>query len=182
MYVSKRYNLHPYPTTERKLRLFATYMARSLANRTIKVYLAAMRFTELELGYPDNFGNMQALRLLVPGIKRVKGVNHRLPRFPIITTVLKGLKTSLRHSNFPVKDQYMLWAAFMLAFFGFLRSAEFCSPATSRFSALHTLLRSDITIHCSYLRLRLHGIGYAQIRLGSDPLWDESTLFTQDRL
>ena len=144
----KRYNLYPYPTTEHKLRLFATYMARSLACRTIKVYLAAVRFTELELGYPDNFGNMQALRLLLQGIKRVKGVNHHLPRFPITTTVLKSLKTSFRHSIFLIQDQCMLWAAFTLAFFGFLRSAEFCSPATSRFSVLHTLLRSNITV-CS---------------------------------
>ena len=53
----KRYNLHPYPTTEHKLKLFAY--------STIKVYLAAMRpVTKLELGYPDNFGNMQALHLL----------------------------------------------------------------------------------------------------------------------
>ena len=29
--------------------------------------------------------------------------------------------------------------------------------------------------------LRLHGIGYVQIRLGSDPLWYGSILFTRDR-
>ena len=73
--------------------------------------VAAIRFTELELGYPDNFGNMPALCLLLWGIKRVKGVNQHLPMLPITTTVLKDLKTSLRHSNFHVQDQYMLWAA-----------------------------------------------------------------------
>ena len=31
------------------------------------------------------------------------------------------------------------------------------------------------------LRLRLHGIGYIQIRLGSDSLWYGSTVFTRDR-
>ena len=34
---------------------------------------------------------------------------------------------------------------------------------------------------CIRVRLRLHGIGYVQIRLGSDPLWTGSTLFTRDR-
>ena len=33
----------------------------------------------------------------------------------------------------------------------------------------------------SKLRLRVHGIGYVQIRLGSGPLWYGSTQFTQDR-
>ena len=32
------------------------------------------------------------------------------------------------------------------------------------------------------LRLRLHGIGYVQIRLESDPIWYGSTLFTPDWL
>ena len=32
------------------------------------------------------------------------------------------------------------------------------------------------------LRLRLHGIGYVQIRLGSDLLWYGSTLFTRDQI
>ena len=31
------------------------------------------------------------------------------------------------------------------------------------------------------IRLLLHGIAYLQIRLGSDPLWYRSTLFTRDR-
>ena len=30
-------------------------------------------------------------------------------------------------------------------------------------------------------RLRLQGIGYVQIRLGSDLLWHRSTVFTRDR-
>ena len=87
---------------------------------------------------------------------------------PVTTTVLKGLKTSLRHSNFHVQEQYMLWAAFTLAFFRFLRSAEFCSPATSRFSALHTLLRSDITVHSSHLNVHVKVSKADPFRNGSD--------------
>ena len=71
------------------------------------------------------------------------------------TQRVKSLKTSLRHSKLLIQDQYMLWAAFTLAFFGFLKSAEFCSPATSRFSALHTLLRSNITVHSSHLNVHV---------------------------
>ena len=36
-------------------------------------------------------------------------------------------------------------------------------------------------LNLAKLRLRLHGIGYVQIRLGSDPLWYGFTLFTRDR-
>ena len=154
-------------------------MARSLACRTIKVYLAAVRFTELELGYPDNFGNMPALHLLLWGIKRIKGVNRHLPRLPVTTTVLKGLNTSLCHSDFHVQDQYMLWAAFTLAFFGFLRSAEFCSPATSRFSALDTLLRSDITVHSSHLNVHVKVSKADPFRNGSNLIMQPAHLSAQ---
>jgi len=37
------------------------------------------------------------------------------------------------------RDKFMLWSAFTLAFFGFLRSSEFTSPSTSHFNALSHL-------------------------------------------
>ena len=43
------------------------------------------------------------------------------------------------------------------------------------------LLHLSATFHTKLLRLRSQGIGYAQICLGSDPLWYRSTLFTRKR-
>ena len=40
---------------------------------------------------------------------------------------------------------------------------------------------SLVTAFDRRLRLCLHWMGYAEIRLGLDPLWYGSTLFTRDR-
>ena len=47
-------------------------------------------------------------------------------------------------------------------------------------SLLNTTNSWIINMDKGYFRLRLHGTRYVQIRLGSDPLWYESTLFTRD--
>ena len=44
-----------------------------------------------------------------------------------------------------------------------------------------TIFNLGMKIFQVWFRLRLHGIGYVQIPLESDPLWYGSTLFTRDR-
>ena len=139
-------SLQPYPIVEDTLRLFVTSLASSVGYNTIKTYLAAVKHKHVELGFPTNHLPMNRLNQLLRGIKRAHWVHVRLPRPPVSVEVLKTLKASLRSAGFCAEDKLMLWAAFTLAYFGFLRSAEFCSPAEATYCKLATLQWSDVSI------------------------------------
>ena len=151
----KQLHVPPYPLQETTLRLFASFLARTLSFQTTQTHLAAIRFHHIELGFPCNFPNMQLLRLLLRGIKRANGERATLPRQPITVIVLKCLKTQLGNSSLPVHDQHMLWAAFTTAFFGFLRSSEFCCPYQNTYNPSSTLLTSDLKFSSSTVTIYL---------------------------
>ena len=110
-------NGSPLPASENTLMLFATFLTHKLKPQSIKVYLLAVRNLHLEHGLPDPTADALNLRRLMRGIKRVHGcpTDHRLPITPTL------LRTFLNLTHY---DHTILWAAILLAFFGFLRSQE----------------------------------------------------------
>ncbi len=135
-----------FPVKERTLCLFVTSLARSLGYASIRTYLAAVRFRNIELGFSINFDHMQQLNMLMRGIKRVNGKSVRPKRSPITPDVMRVLKSQLRESSFVEQDKLMIWASFTTAFFGFLRSSEFCSPKKFTFHPESTLLVNDVCL------------------------------------
>ncbi len=137
----------PYPLTQHNLCLFTTYLARTLSYSTIRTYLAAVRFRNIELGFYSNFEPMQNLQMLLRGIKRVKGISSKPNRLPVTLNIMKILKSNLRKSHLNEKDKLMLWAAFTTAFFGLLRASEFCCDTKHTFNPDATLLLKDVTLN-----------------------------------
>ena len=103
--------------------LFATYLAQSHKPQSIKLYLSAIRMLHLEHGLPDPTRDALNLRRLMRGIKRVHG-KATDPRLPITPSLLRSFRSFLHLSY---HDHLTLWAALLLAFFGFLRSSELLS-------------------------------------------------------
>jgi len=67
------------------------------------------------------------LHLLCKGIKRHQGDTSR-PHLPITINILKILKAPLRDSNsHSFTEKQLLWSAFTLAFYGFLRASKLTS-------------------------------------------------------
>ena len=52
-------------------------------------------------------------------------------------------------------DKRMLWAVFTLAFFGFFRSAEFCSSQAQRYVCHSNLLKSDLSLHQASMSIHI---------------------------
>ena len=128
-----------------QLRYFASWLSDQVSFPTIKLYLAGIRFAHIENSLTDPFADAPLLHLLLRGIKRTNGLSSRR-RLPITMSVMRQLKGALADDpQFAPQDKLMLWSAFTLAFFGFLRSSEFTSPSPSYFNSLVHLSRSDIS-------------------------------------
>ena len=109
------FNLCPYPLEEQTLRLFCTYLARTVSHSTILSYLSSIRLQNIEHGFKP-VDDMPLLKMVLRGIKREKGSRARPKRSPITLNLLKNLKHSLRSSHYSSSDQLMLWASFTTAF------------------------------------------------------------------
>ena len=105
------------PASEETLMLFITYLSYTLKPQSIKVYLSAIC---REYGLPNPLAETTQLRRLLRGIKRIHGcsTDSRLPITPNL------LRSFLHFLDFRYPDHITLWAAMLVAFFGFLRSNE----------------------------------------------------------
>ena len=69
----KTSNRKPYPVSQDTLKFFITYLAEKVSFKTLKLYLAAVKLNNIELGYKDKVNKMPQLHLLLRGIKRTLG-------------------------------------------------------------------------------------------------------------
>ena len=133
----------PCPASEWTLCLFATFLADSLRHSSIKVYLSAVRSLHVDQGFPDPLENCLRLQRVVRGIKRSQGALPSRPRLPVSSNILRIIYSAIDLKSF---DDVMFWAACLLAYFGFLRSAEFTVPSLSAFNPSVHLSVSDVSV------------------------------------
>ena len=134
-----------FPATEAKLRYFAAHLADQISFRTIRLYRAGIRYAHVENSLADPFQDAPLLHLLLRGIKRSMGLSSRCRRLPITMALLRQLKDELRRApDILPQDKLMLWSAFTMAFYGFLRSSEFTAPSTTQFNPLVHLCLTDV--------------------------------------
>ena len=107
------------PASEGTLIYFASYLARTVRHCTIKIYLAAVRNLHTVSGYNDPLQGKLLLKKILRGILRYQGC-PRISRQPVTPRVLLAIRPVLE-SWLDVWDFSMIWAAFTLAFFVFLR-------------------------------------------------------------
>jgi hypothetical protein len=129
------HGLPPLPVSDLSLTYFVSALAdRLLSHATIQVYLSAASYHSRLLGFPVDYDAMPRLHYVLMGIRRSQGGRlSRPPRDPIASSHLLALRRHLSRFSIP-RDALMLWAAVTSAFFGLLRSSEFCCPSASSFS------------------------------------------------
>ena len=115
-----------FPASPHTLSYFCCYMACQVSYKTIKVYFAGICLEHLERGLEDPTKD-ELLHLLCIGIKGSQGVPTHT-RLLITINVLRTLKSKLRHDpSFFSLEKRLRWAAFTLAFYGFLGASEFAT-------------------------------------------------------
>ena len=130
---------------------FATFLAqKGFAPSSMKLYMAAIRHIQIVQGLPEprTLSSLPRLRLVINGIARSRAQNHQTsakPRLPITTPILQKIFESLS-ARPPTHDNFMLWAACSLCFFGFFRAGEITSPSKTGFQPTRHLAWGDVGI------------------------------------
>ena len=135
---SKRW--HPVPVSESVACAFMSSLAVGvLACSSIKVYLAGVRQSQVEMSFPDpNWGSMPRLAQMLRGICRHQAErgDHKRERHPISPEVMMRLQSSWQKS--PGFYATMLWEAVCMCNFGCLRAGEITAPERGSFDPGHT--------------------------------------------
>ena len=107
------------------------------------MYLSAVQSLHVDEGFSDPLENCLRLQRVVRGIKHSQGALSSRPRLPVSSNILRIIYSALDPNSF---DDVMFWAACLLAYFGFLQSAEFTVPSLSAYNASVHLSVSDVSV------------------------------------
>ena len=142
-----KFKLDPIPPSEHTILLFISQLGMDgLSLSTVKSYMSAVRNLLINAGVSSVELYTPRVELVIRGIKRVKAnqgsfQNLRLPITPDILLKLKSVWSNGALSF----DNRMLWAAVSVAFFGFLRCAEFTVPSLASYDPAIHLSLADVS-------------------------------------
>lgn len=153
-----QFHLHPLPVNESVLCSFVAFLfSSSLSYQSIRSYLSAVRHLQITNGLPDPaMGSFPLLDYALKGVRREGPARQKRNRLPITPELLRRI-CQVWSQDPPHFDRTMLWAAFCLGFFGFMRAGEFTCPSHEAFTP-DMLSLQDLAVdsHSSPTHLAVH--------------------------
>ena len=145
-----KYNCEPTPVTQDTLCTYVAYLANNnYAFQTIKTYLAAVRFLQIDsTGAPPPTTEMHKLQLVLRGAQRtLSATRQEKPRLPITPHILRQLRALWGNGQAAHEfDTIMKWAACCIAFAGFFRLGELTAPTVEGHDPQRQLSFKDVAV------------------------------------
>ena len=107
---------------------------------TTKSYISHLRSYHIDKGYSTDVFNDERIKRILRGAARKYGNRPKRERLEITSEILKAILVTLRHTH----DDINIYAAFCIAFAGFLRIGEFTWSTWNNRSFLQSLCRQSI--------------------------------------
>ena len=103
-HICKVSDIESFPVSQQSLSLIATHLARSVSYKITKLYIAAIKFHNIELGFKERVSQMQQLHILLRGINIKSGTRGLCkPCLPITLPAMEILHSYLKES--PLRHQ-----------------------------------------------------------------------------
>ena len=120
-------------------------------------------------GYKSNFNTFDRLYLVLRGIRKTQGNSFKKKkRTPVTPNMLNMIRFNLFNSSIRYEDKLMIWAAMLVAFFGFLRVSEYTSLRVTSCDPSITLMFQDMEVNNNSCRIRIKSSKTDPFREGAD--------------
>ena len=135
-------NVSVLPVTVNNLCRYLVFLSRSIKSyQTLKNYLDGVKFYQTSHGYPTDVFNHHSVKLTMRALrKRLRTMPQQ--KLPITVDILLAMHQQMDMTNIV---HIVVWAAFLVAFFGFLRKANVVPPRAQDFNANEHLSRSSFS-------------------------------------
>ena len=136
------YDLEPFPATPETLSSFITLVGFSVkSHKTVYNYVSALRKLHDLSSFDSAAFDDIRVKLTLKGLEKVKR-HISLRKLPITPDMLLKFRS---HLDFRNSARLALWAALLVGFFTFFRTANLCPPSKETFCSFSTLSRNNIT-------------------------------------
>ena len=152
------------PFSEKSICFFVTYLAEKISLDAIRTYISAIRFYMRLKIAPRK---MRTLNAIIEGIKRtIPQAPQQKPRLPISSKELKQLQEKAQQLN--TQDAAMIWAACLVAYYGFMRVSELTTPNEHSHKHNNSLMRYDLQMHNNYMTILLRQSKTDKYKIGAN--------------